>query len=695
MKLDALRFADFSTLNKAVGDWSEMVAKLRKLKEDAETKLDAKAKKADWSGYNADVTREFIAKTVHEFADAHTQATSIHNILKDTHGELVEYKRRLNDAIARGLEKNLTVRSNPDGGFTVTMNIHPDRAAKGTEVPDHSAQDVTNLRDEIQGILTKAAESDSTAARALKALADQSPYGFSGASYADRDAAAEAQRQAEELANLIKKKGDDMSPQEFDRLNSTLARYKNDPLFQEKFATTLGPRGTMEFWADLSDGSDGGSLQRSRLNQLGDFQKNLSFTLAGATQSDSPAMRNWENEMVRLGNQQFRTRGAEVYGFQVMSNLMRVGDYDDRFLNNYGNALVETEKKAKIPGLYWQGPTKPKLNFIGDEFGRDPMTGFMHALTNSPDAATEFFATTKPQDNAEWVLKDRRPFDDTPLNSDDPYHSRKATGRALFAAGSGISDPQDPNARYVEHTEEQRKVFKRSLEHLAATGNDFPPEFRNDMARLMGNHGDTVHRAMSDPINSGSLDSGQLMEVSKQISRNQESYAILNEQMNYAILHDIHTEKEHPEDSLDRAGRTVGFLEEARYQATNDKRDGDLTDASWKKNWAYHLAGGAVTPLGGGKIGDPLQRGVDVIATAWLQEETNRINSEATKDHLKTYENRNEQLNALADEWYRVNKDWAEDPSHEGYSKDFGVYSKIGAAANDGNKKAEGVAGDQ
>ncbi|HEX5569661.1 MAG TPA: hypothetical protein VFY14_22540 [Streptomyces sp.] len=697
MDLDALRFANFGNLNTAITDWSQMVTKLKALQEDAEKQLNGRAKKADWSGYNAAVTREFIAQTAKEFADAHTQASSIHNILKDTRDELVDYQQQLIATIDRGLKKNLTVRDTGGGGFTVTMNIHPDRAAPGTELPDHSPQDAEHLRDDVQRILSRATHSDTTAARVLRLLADQNPYGFSDASYKDRDTPTEALKAAEEAANLIKKKGDEMSPEEFDELSAAMARHKDDPLFQEKFATTLGPRKTLEFWADLFDTSDGGDLQRARLNQLGEFQKNFSITLAGATQSDSPAMQRWENDMVKLGDQPFKTRGARVHGFQVMSNLTRAGDYDDTFLNDYGNALVTTEKKMKLPANYWLGlggPPMPRMNFIGDDFGRDPMTGFMTALANSPDASTEFFNTTKPQDNAEWVLKDRKTFDDTPLDNKDANHSREATGRALFAAASGISDPKDPNAEFVPHTDEHRQVLKRSLQHLAATGNDFPPEFRDDMARVLGNHGETVHRAMSDPIGSDELDGAQLMEVSKQISRNRDAYGILNEQMNYAIVGDIHTEKDHPEDSLDKAGRTIGFLEEARYQATNDEKDGDLTDASWKKNWAYHLVGGAANVFGG-PLGDPLQRGVDVVATAWLEEEQKRINNIATGDHQETYRQRNAQLRALADEWYTVNKDWAEDPHREGYSQGHGVYSTIGAAANDGNQKAEGIAGDQ
>ncbi|MFI5899327.1 hypothetical protein [Streptomyces cyaneofuscatus] len=699
MDLETLRHGNFAQLNEAITAWKGVVDKLKALETDARDDLKAKADKANWAGLNASVSREFITKTAGEFSDAHTQATTIHNVLKDTRAELVEYKTELDQALERGRKKNITVVPTGNGGFTVTMVIHPDRAAKGTQVADHSQQDVDHLRDDVQRILNRATESDTSAAKVLKAIADQAEVGFSGAQYKDRDSAADALKKAEEAAKLIKEKGDEMTLAEFQKLNSTLGAYKNDPLFQEKFATTLGPKGVLEFWADLTEVSSPNDLARTQLNQLGDFQKNLGLTLAGATQSDSPAMRAWENDMVKLAGERYQTRGSQVWGFQLMSNLMRVGDYDDKFLNKYGNALVETEKKMKLPGNFWSGgvggPNMPKMNFMSDEdFGRDPMTGFMTALANSPDASTEFFNAKEPQDNAEWVLKERTSFDDTPLD-DGPNPALDATGKAMFAAVSGVSDPGAEGVKFQEHTPEQTEAMKRSLAFLAQTENDLPAEMRDDMARAMGNHGEAFHKSMSDPLGSKGLDSGQLMEVSKQISRNKDSYGLLNEQMNFAILADIHTEKAHPEDSLSNAGRTVGFLEEARYQATNDKKDGDLTDATWKKTWTYHLVGGALTPLGGGLIGDPLQRGVDAITTAWIQDKSNEINETAKAEHKETYASRNGQLRAIADEWYKVNSDWAEDPAHEGYSKNHGVYDSIGASANDGNKKAEGVVGDQ
>ncbi|UYQ65581.1 hypothetical protein [Streptomyces peucetius] len=396
--------------------------------------------------------------------------------------------------------------------------------------------------------------------------------------------------------------------------------------------------------------------------------------------------------MLRLSGERYQTRNGTVSGYQVMSNLMRTGDYDDQFLTRYGNDLVAKEKEFKLPDKFWNALPMPKLNFIGDsEFGRDPMNGFLTVLANSPDASTDFFNAKEPQDNAQWVLKDRPYFDDSPLD-DGPNEAKDAAGKAMFAAVSGGTDPES-GAKFAEHTTEQREAMKRSLAILASTGNDFPPEMRDSMAYAMGNHGDWVHKAMSSPLVEHELDSGQLMEVSKQISRNRDDYQTLTQVMHQSMVADILTEKAHPEDSLDRAGRTVGFLEEARYQATNTDKGEALADASWEKSWRYHIVGGLLTPWH--PAGDAVQRGVDLITAKMLEDEQNRINNQATADHTETYANRRRELQSLADVWYQQNKDWAEDPTHEGYSKDQGAYSQIEGSANDGNKKAEGVAGIQ
>ncbi|MEI5033579.1 hypothetical protein RB201_14445 [Streptomyces sp. S1A(2023)] len=147
MDLDALRFGNFSQLGEAITDWEQMVKKLATLKSDAKDNLGGKAAKARWAGENATVTRSFVDKTAGEFADAHTQARTVARILGDTRDELVAFRDELNEVISQSGKKNLTVRDTGDGSCTVTMNIHPDRAAQGTTLPEHSQNDVDGLRD--------------------------------------------------------------------------------------------------------------------------------------------------------------------------------------------------------------------------------------------------------------------------------------------------------------------------------------------------------------------------------------------------------------------------------------------------------------------------------------------------------------------------------------------------------------------
>lgn len=662
MKLDALRFADFSTLNKAVGDWSEMVAKLRKLKEDAETKLDAKAKKADWSGYNADVTREFIAKTVHEFADAHTQATSIHNILKDTHGELVEYKRRLNDAIARGLEKNLTVRSNPDGGFTVTMNIHPDRAAKGTEVPDHSAQDVTNLRDEIQGILTKAAESDSTAARALKALADQSPYGFSGASYADRDAAADALKAADRAAALAKKDPSKLTPREFDELNGLLKEHHGDDLFAENFATSLGPEGTLSFWTDLNNPRN--PLGRERVDQYDDLQKHLSLTLATATQSDSPAMQNWERTMVNQTGEMVNVKeGHRPVGAQVMSNLMRWGDFDDKFLKDYGNELIRVEKERSGNGrnasaAWLQFPMEPMLNRTGTDGGSDPMTGYMMALGKSPDAATEFFNgtfVTKDEDhdflrdtdgngkkgkvgltNFQYLFEER----DWPKEYDsemkESIAGQNALGWALEAAATGHPAGQQPTPDLPPHSPEQAKLVEQIFDSVSDDTERLTERgyLSDSLGQIAAEYLPDINRATADdkhgntnllfPVagTAAELDHNDVTRFLVSLGQNPEGYAkvemgqkaYMTNLFDYHLNPDLPEDKRYPQDPQTtveeiarRSGEISGTLAIGRQEA--------VLGEAHQKDEDYQKSMGQVKNIVSGTIGTGIGVGTSFIAT--------------------------------------------------------------------------------
>ncbi|MFJ9061697.1 hypothetical protein [Streptomyces sp. NPDC102409] len=529
MDLDALRFANFATLDTAVSDWELLVRHLAELEKQAEDGLHKAANTADWTGMNAQVTKEFVGKSAGEFKDAHTQANTIHKILGDTRDELRQYKKDLEAAISRGQKKNLTVTSTGGGGFTVTMNIHPDRAAKGTSVPEHSESDVTALRDEVQGILKKASESDDSASKVLIAIADQAKMGFSDANYKDRDSAAEAVQAAEDLAKIAAKNPKDLTPAEFDKINDGLAKYKDDPLFAERFATQLGPQKTLELWQGINDPAVNPNVGRERLDKLDDLQRNLGLTLATATQSDSADMTSWKGNMIKLGDQPIGRDGGGPMGFQVMSNLMRTGDYDDQFLKSYGTKLMETERKLTGNGehanLAWQHMgMDPWLNRIGDDSGDDPLTGYLKGLSNSPDAATDFF-------NEEYVSKDDSPFErdtdgngkngkvplsnfqylfeerdwpqESNLKGDDDNTGRNNLALALEAATTGHPAGELPTADTPAHNDQQTKLFESIVSSVA-----------DDNERL------TDHSYMSDSI--GQITSEYLPDINRAMTDDQD-----------------------------------------------------------------------------------------------------------------------------------------------------------------------------
>ncbi|MEU3131432.1 hypothetical protein ABZ691_01235 [Streptomyces sp. NPDC006854] len=656
MDLDALRFGNFATLDEAATDWGLLVRNLAQLKKQAQDGLRKAANSADWTGLNAQVTKEFVGKTAGEFADAHTQANTIHKILTDTRDELRQYKKDLDEAISRGARKNLTVTSTGGGGFTVTMNIHPDRAAKGTSVPEHDESDVTALRDEVQGILKKATESDNSASKVLTVIADQAKMGFSDASYKDRDSAVEAVEAAESLAKIAAKSPEDLTPADFDKINNGLDKYKNDPLFAERFATQLGPKKTLELWEGISDYAVNPHVGGERLDELDDFQRNLGLTLATATQSDSADMTSWKGNMIKLGNQPIGRDGAGPMGFQVMSNLMRTGDYDDQFLKSYGTKLMETERRLTGNGehqnMAWQRMgSDPWLNRIGGDSGNDPLTGYLKGLSNSPDAATDFF-------NQEYVSKEDSPFErdtdgngkngkiplsnfqylfeerewpqETNLKGDDDITGRNTLALALEAATTGHPAGELPTRDTPAHNEGQTKLFE-SLVASVADDNErltkhnymtdsigqITSEYLPDINRAMTNDSDgETDRLFPVAGSSAQLNHRDVNALLLTVGQNAEGYAaveVANKQymanlMDYHMNPDLPADKVYSKDTefaireiAHGSGEVSGTLAMGRQEAVaGEAEEADKKYEQSVAQWKNAISGGIGTGIGVG-----------------------------------------------------------------------------------------------
>ncbi|MEU6708686.1 DUF6571 family protein [Streptomyces wuyuanensis] len=189
-----------------------------------------------------------------------------------------------------------------------------------------------------------------------------------------------------------------------------------------------------------------------------------------------------------------------------MSNLMRWGNFDDRFLTDYGTELINAEKKFSRNGehtpMAWQHMgMDPFLNRVGADFGSDPMTGFLKGLSNSPDAATEFFNSdfvTKDDDHG-FKTKDAngKEVKDALTNFDYLFQERdwpkelgedNATGRnnlalALEAATTGHPAGELPTRDTPPHTPAQAALMERLVTSIS-----------DDPGRL------TDHKHMADSV---------------------------------------------------------------------------------------------------------------------------------------------------------------------------------------------------
>lgn len=479
VSFEQLLNARLGSLKEAVDDWSETVKKLTALQEKSETGLQKKAEKADWKGENAGITLPFIKKTSKEFGDATKEAEGIRNILRDAYAGFKSAKDRLDKLVKSAHAQGIHIY--PDG--TVTYSVRPDSRSKDYGGPDPKEADFERVRGEIKKAVEEARETDKTAARALRELVGKDDKNFSGTDYGSLKNAAKVQdaEDAKSAAKIVAK-GDDASPNDIKRLNKYFKDNKKDQYFAERFALEVGTKGNLEYWADMGDFGDASRLAIDHPEQIKELQKNWSMTLAAATHSRSPAMEQWKTDLIKSGDDVIRTRGTSSYGFQVMSNLMRYGSYDTKFLSAYGNAVTVEENKLTHNGALradqvWNAGVlnPPRLNWDGKDLGRDPMTGFMEALGHNAGASTHFFnseidlasdghSDKKKLDAFDYFTKDRDWPEDAYKDGHGNKYGYDSLGHALESATTGRSYDASPDNFKDARSADTAKVMQKVVE---------------------------------------------------------------------------------------------------------------------------------------------------------------------------------------------------------------------------------------
>ncbi|GAA1903912.1 hypothetical protein GCM10009716_12330 [Streptomyces sodiiphilus] len=680
---EQLYHLSLSSLAEAVEDWRVTARALGELAEEARTGMLAKSRRADWAGANADVSRPFVITTALQFRYAEEKALGIHRLLED----LYEAQHGYRDAL-RKLEEDarqLGLRIEPDGRVVVRSEFLREGTAEETGY--QRAQEATHgLASRVEAVLTASAEADATIARALYELVGDDHSRFSPGTHGGLESAEAEQGRAavREAVELLEKTY--LTDSELGRLRDLLERQRNNEYFAVHLADTLGPEGLVQFWSRMMDEPRHPDLPGGeRLDVLRDVREFLGVALGEATRSDLPAMNGWQERLFDVaGDPVAPGDPLSLRGFQVISDLLNHGDYNEDFLVAYGAALVDFEKRDPEAAL-WREPTGMGLyeTLLHDEVHYDPMTGLMKAMSRQPEAATEFFGVTEPQDYAKHVMEREYGSPGGEAVEGSGFAAREAIGEAMAAAAMG-SDPNVPNSVPAETGSAHAEVRDRLLSIGYGLGNDFPPEFRVPMARIFAHHsGEVFETARTYSGSDLPIHPRHLAGVNAQIARDPDAYRIVQVGMIPEYVEWVHgDETGEPHWMLDDVGRSIGFLEYGRHAALEIDKD----DSSWTGKNFYNLGSAVLGDFP--YVGTQIQHGLDQATSRWVAYENGRAAAESESQRNEYYDEGNVYLNVYATQWTALNPEPPEGYSMSGDIWTSEVAQALREAANDGVKGA-------
>ncbi|NYV73954.1 hypothetical protein [Streptomyces sp. UH6] len=679
---------DLASLITAAESWDAMATEFAEQEEAYGRDVEGVSLGKGWSGLSAQAANGRFRVTLEEFRHAQTEAKAVASLLRDAHAQFAEVRGRLGAARQEAVEAGMRV---SDQGL-VCLDTERMAGQEHRTSPDDpaSADTVRAWQERLHTIVRQATDADLGVRIALNAVtADPDPArggnGFNGQARGDVETY-EGRAAEQVLARLGR--GERLSAGEIAGLHRAFRDNQDDPAFSRALLDGLGARGTVTLASEVND-----LVHVRGGDRVADYEaigSGLANALASATRdTGSRWYEEWRADLREAGADRHATdfHGARLdkaVGYQSLVTLMRQGDgYSAGMLSDLTDDMIAAERKD--PGI-WQ----LKHEYSGTRggwFANDPVDGMLGIMSRDPGTAARYLSD---DGNMTYLVKDRdwdvvlheregaKAGTYAPgLDGDD----RRGFGAALLAGATGI-DPSDPNGRHVEHTGRNDEVFRTALRHFADRGDDLPPSLREPMATMLANHGDTVHRAMSDvDMGASPLDQTQLVEVAKQVSKDRDAYSVLNAGMNQAIVSDMQGDAASgmsgSRESLIRAGRTVGFLEEARTQAQGDPEVAEFAGKPVLDTAISYL------PV----VSAPAQQAVDYVTEQWLGDEQKRLEEQRTEGDITAYEARNRQLMALAEQW--------EEHHDSGADGDMGVKNLINAYAEDGIKHARGVSGRQ
>ncbi|MFD0268257.1 hypothetical protein ACFVGY_17030 [Streptomyces sp. NPDC127106] len=709
---------DLSLLTTAAGKWDEMAGELKKV----ETRYGDSVQKItmgpSWSGVSVGVARTSFDATRYEFSAAQVQAKAVASLLRDAHAQFADLKKRVESARDDAIKAGMTVSEQGTVAFDYAKLTPAERSAYHHD-PDGQTtiRDAVNtwqqhINDQVKAV----SEADQGVKLALEAVVvdsnkdafgkgnDGTLNGFNADAQGDIEVY-EA-RNAEDIATRINS-GEKVSAADHAELDRSFRDNAKSTEFNQTFLNGMGAQNTLKFTNRLADLAYQGD-EKGKQTYL-DLQKGLADSLSNAMQDPkSKFYKDFREQLKKAGVEKFdlkeaaegpnsisRGRGQQVRGYQSLITLMQNGDgYSAPFMHDLADDIrsAEDKKRGGDPNIWdLQGDFSGKG---GGWFANDPLDGLLGIMSKDPAAATSYLdpGPDHKNDNLQYLLKERDwKFNDTPVwhgnietHSDTESEGKDArTGLGLLLESSTTGHtPLGPNQDpwpATPHTEGQARIMHDVIGGLEP-GQSVHENMREPLARALATYTADTHEILGgldskyiSAAGTGYFQDGDeihmtvsqkdLVQFMRGLSEDPEAYGTLHKAESRYIdlsLEEIPKGAQGAEltNPINKAGTVLGVMSSIREDVINDGRMAGYSEADWKAKLAYHVIGGAVTPLyvttaGGVSIafGDSIQRGVDTWAWEWGNRMKGEIDAKANPQIADEYLSVNTQAPILIREW--------------------------------------------
>ncbi|MGX1759132.1 DUF6571 family protein [Streptomyces lydicus] len=668
-----LLHADLGKLQVAAEEWKLLPNKYQGLQELFDARV-TKPLESDWTGEAAEQAQVSLATIKKQYQAAAAEAQSVTSLLRDAHAEFSSAQRKLRRIVdEEAPSEHLKVAGN---GTITDVKPEPDDlpgSYSRIRYYEKRQEAIDAMKHRIEKVLRDATAADEAAEWALSQDSNgKNNESFNKNIYTSLDAARDAKKDLADALKLTKKGGEDLSNDELERLGNILSKRKNDMVFAERFATTLGPKGALEFWREASGPNSGqpGSERNAALKQL---QAGLGSTLGIATQSDSVAMDGWKEKMLALGSQTIdpgEAGGPSAKGYQLMSSLMRGGSYDTDFLNDYGRGLVGFERshKSLTPQMLWAPDSvMARVDYSGEGGGSDPMKGLMDALAKNPDAATQFLDPgVNHEDDRLKYLAGEREWPKDPFDGKTGHHS---LALAIEAGANGPGGATEYGSR--EHTEAQTRVMRDAVNAL---GGETPPPNRKDddgfrpykpllsdmrgpITNVLRDYVSETHDALSGTQDNTAvrLDPGALTRTMRGVAEDPDSFRALHEAEIKHAAHELASLQ--PDVSpkaingfMKNAAHAMGAYDAVQADVILDHKESEASAKAWQAKAAQHIVSAGATKIP--VAGDIAVRLIDAGSKAWLDNATTNIQLSADGELEANARAGSKSVNEMVATWY-------------------------------------------